>query len=90
MVITPSEFLKTAVSAARHAGDIIMKNLGQLSKADIAAGSLLISEAGGLVTGFDGAGEFLSTGNVVAGNKALHPVLLKTIKQVFTQESRGN
>jgi fructose-1,6-bisphosphatase/inositol monophosphatase family enzyme len=30
-----NEFLKTAVSAARLAGDIILKNLGHLSTADI-------------------------------------------------------
>lgn len=54
-----------------------------LSPWDIAAGSLLIKEAGGVVTDFGGGGDYLRTGNVVAGNPALHPLLLGSVQEVF-------
>jgi len=54
-----------------------------LSPWDIAAGSLLITEAGGVITDFGGGGEFLSTGNIVAGNSVIQPMILKMIKKVF-------
>ncbi len=46
---------------------------------DMAAGSLLIQEAGGLVSDFHGRQEHLATGDVVAGNPTIHPVLLQII-----------
>jgi myo-inositol-1(or 4)-monophosphatase len=55
----------------------------RLSPWDIAAGSLLVTEAGGAVTDFGGGGDYLSTGNVIAGNGAVHPMLLETIAKVF-------
>lgn len=54
-----------------------------LSPWDIAAGSLLIKEAGGLITDFGGGENYLSTGNIVAGNKHIHAEILKIIKQIF-------
>ncbi|MGE0230584.1 MAG: inositol monophosphatase [Flavobacteriaceae bacterium] len=48
-----------------------------LSPWDIAAGILLIREAGGYVTDFDGHTNPLATGNIVAGNPDLHAALLK-------------
>ncbi|NWF52748.1 MAG: inositol monophosphatase [Nitrospirae bacterium] len=54
-----------------------------LSPWDIAAGSLLIKEAGGAVTDFGGGNEYLKTGNIVAGNKSVHKELLKEISMVF-------
>jgi myo-inositol-1(or 4)-monophosphatase len=54
-----------------------------LSPWDIAAGSLLIREAGGAITDFGGGEEYLFTGNIVAGNKHVHPEILKIVKQVF-------
>lgn len=54
-----------------------------LSPWDMAAGSILIQEAGGIVTDFGGGPEFLSTGNIVAGNRALHGVLLDEVTKVF-------
>lgn len=54
-----------------------------LSPWDVASGSLLIKEAGGVVTDFGGGQEFLSTGNVVAGNTKIHGELLDIIKRVF-------
>jgi myo-inositol-1(or 4)-monophosphatase len=54
-----------------------------LSPWDIAAGSLLIKEAGGVVTDFGGGSDYLSTGNIVAGNPVLHSGILKEVQKVF-------
>ena len=50
---------------------------------EIAAGSLLIKEAGGIISDFGGGQEYLSSGNIVAGNNTIHPEILMLIKQVF-------
>ncbi len=44
---------------------------------DIAAGILLIKEAGGWVSDFDGKTNMLETGSVVAGNEYIHKALLE-------------
>lgn len=54
-----------------------------LSSWDIAAGSLIIEEAGGVVTDFSGGNEYLLTGNVVAGNRAIQGMLLKEVLGIF-------
>lgn len=51
-----------------------------LSPWDIAAGSLLIKEAGGLITDLSGQENYLETGNVLAGN----PKVFKAMLQVIT------
>lgn len=56
-----------------------------LSPWDMAAGALLIKEAGGIITDFGGGEQFLSTGNILAGNKAVHKMLLKETKKIFTE-----
>jgi len=53
-----------------------------LSPWDIAAGSLLIIEAGGLISDFGGGASYLETGNIAAGNKALHGILVGHIRSV--------
>ena len=53
-----------------------------LSAWDMAAGALLIQEAGGLVGDFSGNHEFLKTGNIVAGNPKIFKALLKEIRQL--------
>jgi myo-inositol-1(or 4)-monophosphatase len=50
-----------------------------LSAWDIAAGILLIREAGGFVSDSGGGQTMLETGAVVAGNEAIHRALLKTV-----------
>jgi myo-inositol-1(or 4)-monophosphatase len=50
-----------------------------LSAWDIAAGILLIREAGGFVTDLRGGQSMLETGSIVAGNEAIHRSLLKTV-----------
>jgi myo-inositol-1(or 4)-monophosphatase len=47
---------------------------------DIAAGILLIKEAGGMVCDLEGGEDYMKTGNVVAANPALMRQLLKSIK----------
>jgi myo-inositol-1(or 4)-monophosphatase len=54
-----------------------------LSPWDMAAGDLLIREAGGIVTDFGGGRDYLSTGNIVAGVPGVHSKLLEEIKKVF-------
>jgi myo-inositol-1(or 4)-monophosphatase len=54
-----------------------------LSPWDIAAGSLLIEEAGGFITDFNGGPKHIWTGNVLAGNQFVHGEVLKVIKEVF-------
>ena len=46
---------------------------------DMAAGSLLITEAGGLVGDFQGNGGFLETGNIVGGNPKLFSQLIQAL-----------
>jgi myo-inositol-1(or 4)-monophosphatase len=50
-----------------------------LSAWDIAAGILLIREAGGFVSDMDGGQAMLDDGSVAAGNEAIHRALLKTV-----------
>ena len=47
-----------------------------LSAWDLAAGALLVTEAGGLVTTVDGGPEVLVEGTVVAAGRALHPEMV--------------
>ena len=54
-----------------------------LSPWDIAAGDILIREAGGIVTDFGGGNGHLSTGNIVAGTPKVHEMLLEEVKRVF-------
>ena len=48
---------------------------------DIAAGILLVREAGGFVSDFAGGGTMLASGDVVAGNGQLHQPLLEILRQ---------
>jgi len=54
-----------------------------LSPWDMAAGCLIVKEAGGVVTDFRGGPNFLTTGNIVAGNTAIHHELLKDVVTIF-------
>jgi myo-inositol-1(or 4)-monophosphatase len=48
---------------------------------DVAAGVLMVQEAGGIVTDIDGNPPLLDAGSFVAGNPAMHAWLLQTIKR---------
>lgn len=54
-----------------------------LSLWDIAAGTLMIKEAGGLVSDFTGSEKYLESGDVVAGN----PKLLKALLQLIAPKA---
>ena len=47
---------------------------------DMAAGQILVREAGGIVSGFDGNDDPLKTGNVICGNESIHAELVKILK----------
>jgi myo-inositol-1(or 4)-monophosphatase len=57
----------------------------RLSIWDIAAGSLLVEEAGGRVTDFDGGLRYWDRGNVIAGSPAVVEEIVRTAKQVFSE-----
>ena len=59
-----------------------------LSIWDIAAGVLLVEEAGGLVTGYDLGPIDLTSGEILASNGPLHPKILKELHKA--QEWREN
>ncbi len=48
---------------------------------DIAAGYLLVKEAGGLICDFDGEQNMFESGNIIAANPKLVPQILKLIQQ---------
>ena len=50
-----------------------------LNSWDMAAGSLLVIEAGGFIGDFSGRDQYMETGNVVAGNADVYKALLKKI-----------
>jgi myo-inositol-1(or 4)-monophosphatase len=53
-----------------------------LNSWDIAAGTLLIREAGGFVTGADGEAHFLATGSICCGNEIMHRELLGILRGI--------
>jgi len=48
---------------------------------DIAAGIVLVREAGGFVSDLDGSGDMLPKGAICAGNEAIHRLLLDTVRK---------
>jgi|Deesub1362A_J573_1020465.scaffolds.fasta_scaffold14541_1 myo-inositol-1(or 4)-monophosphatase len=54
-----------------------------LSAWDVAAGSLLVEEAGGVVSDFKGGGEYLSTGDIVAATPVIHKIIRDEVQRVF-------
>jgi myo-inositol-1(or 4)-monophosphatase len=49
---------------------------------DLAAGTIIVREAGGIVTGITGDDDALQTGHVVCGNEYVHAELVKILKAV--------
>lgn len=56
---------------------------------DMAAGALLISEAGGLIGDLRGEANYLETGNVIAGTPKVFAPLLKLIGEKLPDSMRG-
>jgi myo-inositol-1(or 4)-monophosphatase len=59
-----------------------------LSEWDMAAGALLIKEAGGTVTDLSGDDRFLESGNVVAGGLKTHGALLNAVRPHLSDKLR--
>jgi len=55
---------------------------------DMAAGVLLITEAGGIVTDLEGGPKYFETGNVLAANPKLHVLMEDAIKPHLTEALR--
>lgn len=55
---------------------------------DIAAGALLIKEAGGLVTDFNGGEDYLESGNIMAANPKLYKEMAQVIGKTISKERR--
>ena len=47
---------------------------------DMAAGTLLIQEAGGIVSGPDGRDDHLKNGNIIAGNPKIHDLMMRSLQ----------
>ena len=54
-----------------------------LSSWDLAAGSLLVREAGGMISDFWGKDHYLENGHVVAGSPVIYPLLLESAKTML-------
>ena len=57
-----------------------------LSRWDVAAGSLMITEAGGVVTDFSGGDRWFERGNIVGAPPAVHRELIALIERHVTEE----
>ncbi len=89
------EALTTQAAGIRRAGaatlDLAYVAMGRLdgfwemglSPWDIAAGALLINEAGGLISDFNGTENYLNNGNVVAGNPKVFKQILQTVQPIL-------
>ena len=90
-LLTQSSGVRRAGSAALDLAHVACGRLDGfweigLSPWDIAAGALLIEEAGGLIADFSGRQEFLKTGNVIAGNPHLHSKIASLIQPHLPDE----
>jgi len=56
-----------------------------LSQWDIAAGALLVQEAGGIVGDFEGNEQWIESGNIVAGNPKVFAQMLQTLAPHLTE-----
>jgi len=60
-----------------------------LSPWDLAAGSLLVREAGGFVSDCDGGDDIFNEAQIVAGNETMHRELLRLLKEAGKQAVRS-
>ena len=54
-----------------------------LSSWDVAAGSLIVSEAGGVATDFQGRGSYITSGDIIAASPDIHPLMLKVVRDAY-------
>ena len=57
-----------------------------LSPWDVAAGSLIVHEAGGVVTDFQGRGQYMASGDIIAAAPPIHPAMLKIVKDAYRKD----
>lgn len=50
---------------------------------DLAAGALIVKEAGGYVTDFEGSDGYLESGNIIAANRKIYPYLFNAVKRAI-------
>ncbi|MCL4149310.1 UNVERIFIED_CONTAM: hypothetical protein GTU68_026792 [Idotea baltica] len=61
-----------------------------LSSWDVAAGGLIVREAGGLINDFSGGDTWLDSGDVLAGTPKVHHEMLQVMKPLVTARDRAN
>lgn len=54
-----------------------------LSAWDVAAGGLIVREAGGAVTDFHGREDYLRSGDIIAANPNVHPAMLRIVRDTI-------
>ncbi len=84
-LLLSSADIRRAGSAALDLADVACGRLDGfwelgLQPWDLAAGTLLIREAGGIVTDFEGDGDVFVTGNIVAGSPRVSKGILELVK----------
>jgi myo-inositol-1(or 4)-monophosphatase len=57
---------------------------------DMAAGALMVQEAGGLVGDLTGGEQYLDSGNIVAANPKIFKAMLQTIRPHLTPDLRAH
>ncbi len=57
-----------------------------LSPWDIAAGSLIVEEAGGVVTDFQGRGQYMASGDIIAAAPPIHPAMLRIVRDAYRKD----
>ena len=83
-IMTATSGIRRAGSAALDLADVASGKFDgfwelKLAPWDVAAGMLLVREAGGVVTDLAGNDRTIAHGPVVAGNPTIHPWLLRTL-----------
>jgi len=90
-VISISKGVRRAGSAAldlAYTADGVFDGFFELHLApwDVAAGSLMVTEAGGVVSDFSGGGRWLERGNIVGAPPGVHADLIEMIARYVTEE----
>ncbi len=83
-VLQRTSGIRRAGSAALDLADVAQGRFDgfwelTLAPWDIAAGALLVREAGGVTTSLEGSAEVVQHGSIVAGNPAMHRWLMQTL-----------